>query len=247
MRPAPFVHPAPTTVDEAVAVLADLGDEAKVLAGGQSLIPVLALRLAVFEHLVDVGRIAELRGIERQGDTVWIGATTTDATVERSAVAADAVPLLARAMPLVGHFQIRSRGTVGGSVAHADPAAEHPAVVRTLDATVEARSVRSTRRIPAADPFDGLWATTLEPDELLTGVSFPVWTGRTHRDAEPGAGRLQGRGRGWRHRGAGGGRQRRGRRPRTRRGHRHPTAPLPRRHRRLPRVRRVTEMSWRQR
>lgn len=179
MKPAPFEYHAPTTVEEAVALLAELGDEAKVLAGGQSLIPMLALRLAVFEHLVDIGRTDGLRGIERRGDAVWVGAATTDATVERSAEVAAAVPLLARATPFVGHFQIRSRGTVGGSIAHADPAAEYPAVTLTLDATVEVASPRGTRTIPATELFDGLWTTTLEPDELLTGVQFPVWAGRT--------------------------------------------------------------------
>jgi len=178
MKPAPFEYHAPTSVDEAVGLLAELGDEAKVLAGGQSLIPMLALRLAVFEHLVDIGRIDGLRGIERRGDAVWVGAATTDASVERSAEVAAAVPLLARATPFVGHFQIRSRGTVGGSIAHADPAAEYPAVALTLDAVVEARSPRGTRTIPATELFDGLWTTTLAPDELLTGVLFPVWTGR---------------------------------------------------------------------
>src|SRR5688500_5373185 len=179
MKPAPFEYHAPTGVDEAVGLLAELGDEAKVLAGGQSLIPMLALRLAVFEHLVDIGRIDGLRGIERRGDALWVGAATTDASVERSAEVAAAVPLLARATPFVGHFQIRSRGTVGGSIAHADPAAEYPAVALTLDATMEATSPRGSREIPADGFFDGLWSTALEPDELLTGVSFPVWSGRT--------------------------------------------------------------------
>ncbi len=179
MKPAPFEYHAPATVDEAVALLAELGDEAKVLAGGQSLIPMLALRLAVFEHLVDIGRIDGLRGIERRGDAMWVGAATTDATVERSADVAADVPLLARATPFVGHFQIRSRGTVGGSIAHADPAAEYPAVALTLDATVEALSPRGTRTIPAAELFDGLWSTAMEPDEVLVGVSFPVWGERS--------------------------------------------------------------------
>src|SRR5688500_2731960 len=179
MKPAPFEYHAPTGVDEAVGLLAELGDEAKVLAGGQSLVPMLSLRLAVFEHLVDVGRIPALRGVERRGDAVWVGAATTDATVERHADVAAGVPLLARATPFVGHFQIRSRGTVGGSIAHADPAAEYPAVALTLDATMEATSPRGSREIPAAGFFDGLWSTALEPDELLTGVSFPVWSGRT--------------------------------------------------------------------
>src|SRR5688500_493207 len=179
MKPAPFEYHAPTGVDEAVGLLAELGDEAKVLAGGQSLIPMLALRLAVFEHLVDIGRIDGLRGIERRGDALWVGAATTDASVERSAEVAAAVPLLARATPYVGHFQIRSRGTVGGSIAHADPAAEYPAVALALDAGMEVLSSTSGRRtIAAGDFFDGLWSTTLAADEVLVGVTFPVWDGR---------------------------------------------------------------------
>jgi len=178
MKPAPFTYHAPETADAAVELLAELGDEAKVLAGGQSLIPMLALRLAAFEHLVDVGRIAALQGIERRDGALWIGAATTDAAAEASPDVAAVVPLLARATQYVGHFQIRNRGTVGGSIAHADPAAEYPAVALTLDATLEALSPRGERTIAAGDFFDGLWSTALEPDELLVGVSFPVWSGR---------------------------------------------------------------------
>ena len=179
MKPAPFEYHAPGTAAEAVGLLAELGDEAKVLAGGQSLIPMLALRLAVFDHLVDVGRIAELTGIERRDGALWVGAATVDSAVEASADVASAVPLLARATPFVGHFQIRNRGTLGGSIAHADPAAEYPAVALTLDATMEVLSPTGRRTIAAGDFFDGLWSTTMEPDELLTGVSFPVWGGRS--------------------------------------------------------------------
>lgn len=178
MKPAPFEYHVPETVAQAADLLAELGDEAKVLAGGQSLIPMLALRLAVFEHLVDVGRIAEMKGIERRDGGVWVGAGTTEATVEASAEVASAVPLLARATPYVGHFQIRSRGTLGGSIAHADPAAEYPAVALTLDARMEVASPRGRRTIAAADFFDGLWTTTMEPDEVLVGVWFPAWSGR---------------------------------------------------------------------
>ena len=179
MKPAAFEYHAPRTTEEAVQLLSELGDEAKLLAGGQSLVPMLSLRLAFFEHLVDVGRIEGLAGIERRGDQLWVGAGTIDAVLEASAEAAEAVPLLARALPLIGHFQIRSRGTVGGSIAHADPAAELPAVALALDATLEAVSQRGRREIPAADFFEGPWASCLEPDELLTGVSFPVWGGRS--------------------------------------------------------------------
>jgi aerobic carbon-monoxide dehydrogenase medium subunit len=178
MKPAPFDYHRPDTAIEAVGLLAELGDEAKVLAGGQSLIPMLALRLAAFGHLIDVGRIDGLRGIERRNGEVWIGAGTTAAAVERSADVAAALPLLARATPFVGHFQIRNRGTIGGSLAHADPAAEYPAVAVALDAELEALSPRGTRCIPAGAFFTGLWDTVLESDELLTGVTFPTWSGR---------------------------------------------------------------------
>jgi aerobic carbon-monoxide dehydrogenase medium subunit len=161
-----------------VKLLAELGDGAKVLAGGQSLIPMLALRLAVFEHLVDVGRIPELKGIRRRGASLWVGAGTTDAAVEASDEVASAVPLLAKATPLIGHFQIRSRGTLGGSIAHADPAAEYPAVALAIDAIMEVVSTRGRRTIPASEFFDGLWSTSMQPDELLVGVSFPIWSGR---------------------------------------------------------------------
>ncbi len=138
----------------------------------------LALRLAVFDRLVDVGRITALSGIERRGDALWIGAGTTDAAVERDAGVAAAAPLLARATPLIGHLQIRNRGTVGGSLAHADPAAEYPAVALALDAELEILSPGGARVVPAADFFTGLWSTVLAPDDLLVGVSFPVWQGR---------------------------------------------------------------------
>ena len=179
MKPSAFGYDAPRSVDEAVALLGELGDGAKALAGGQSLIPMLSLRLAYFDHLVDIGRIAELRGIRSERDSVIVGATTVDALLETDPEIAAKVPLLARATPLVGHFQIRSRGTVGGSIAHADPAAEYPAVALALDAEIEAVSPRGRRTIPAADFFRGFWTTDLASDELLVGVRFPVWTGRS--------------------------------------------------------------------
>ena len=178
MKPSAFDYHAPTTVDEAVGLLAELGDEAKVLAGGQSLVPMLSLRLAYFDHLVDVGRIDELQGIRADDDGVLVGATTVDAAVERSAEVAERVPLLARATPLIGHFQIRNRGTVGGSIAHADPAGEYPAVALALDAELEVASTRGRRTIPAHDFFVGFWTTAMEADELLVGARFPTWTGR---------------------------------------------------------------------
>lgn len=179
MKPASFEYHAPETVADAVRLLADLGDGAKLLAGGQSLIPILALRLGVFEHLVDIGRVDEVKGIERRDDTLWIGAGTTQATVESSAVVASEVPLLARATPLIGHFQIRNRGTLGGSIAHADPSAEYPVVARALDARMEVVSPKGRRTIAAADFFEGIWSTSMEPDEILVGVSFPIWGARS--------------------------------------------------------------------
>lgn len=178
MKPSSFGYHAPDTVDEAAALLAELGDEAKVLAGGQSLVPMMSLRLAYFEHLIDIGRIESLRGIRVESDHVVIGATTLEATVERDPEIAAKVPLLARATRFIGHPQIRNRGTVGGSIAHADPAAEYPLVALSLGAEVEVVSVRGTRRVGAADLFDGLWTTSLEADELLTEVRFPIWSGR---------------------------------------------------------------------
>ena len=178
MKPAAFEYHRPASAAESVVLLAELGDEAKVLSGGQSLIPMLSLRLAVFEHLVDIGRLDELEGIEHRDGGLWIGATTTEAAVEHSHEVASSVPLLARATPFVGHFQIRNQGTLGGSVAHADPAAEYPAVALALGATIDALSPRGVRTIAAEEFFTGLWDTALASDELLTGVTFPVWSGR---------------------------------------------------------------------
>jgi carbon-monoxide dehydrogenase medium subunit len=176
VKPAPFEYHAPDTVADAAHLLAELGDGAKVLAGGQSLIPMLALRLAVFEHLVDIGRIAELQGIERRDDALWVGGGTTQALVGASADVASTVRLLTKATPFIGHFQIRNRGTLGGSIAHADPAAEYPAVALALDAAMEVASSEDRRTIAAGNFFDGLWSTTMEPDEILVGVSFPIWS-----------------------------------------------------------------------
>jgi aerobic carbon-monoxide dehydrogenase medium subunit len=178
VKPAAFDYHRPATAVEAVTLLAELGDSAKPLAGGQSLVPMLALRLAAFEHLVDIGPISELRGIERRNGSVRIGATTTQAAIERSPVIGDAIPLLARATPLIGHFQIRNRGTIGGSCAHADPAAEYPAVALALEAEFEVLSTAGTRVVPAVEFFTGLWSTALGDEDLLTAVTIPVWEGR---------------------------------------------------------------------
>jgi aerobic carbon-monoxide dehydrogenase medium subunit len=175
MKPAPFAHHAPASLHDAVGLLARFADDAKVLAGGQSLIPVLAMRLSRFDHLVDLHGVGELTGIDRTGDTLRIGAMTTQTTVAGSAEVSAAAPLLARATRLVGHAQIRNRGTLGGSLAHADPAAEYPAVALALDAELAAVGPDGGRRIPAAEFFASTWTTTLEPSEVLVGAEFPAW------------------------------------------------------------------------
>src|SRR3954453_10484234 len=172
MKPPPFDYHAPETVDECLALLADHGDEAKVLAGGQSLVPMLALRLARPEHLVDVNRVRELARVRRENGSLVVGATTRHTTLEKDPEIAAAVPLLARVAPHIGHVQIRNRGTLGGSLAHADPAAELPAVARVLDAEIEVAGPRGTRRIAAAHFFETVFTTSLEADELVTAVHF---------------------------------------------------------------------------
>ena len=167
-------YEAPKTVSEAVELLAEQQDDASVLAGGQSLIPLLALRLAYPAVLVDINGITELSGVSAADGRVAVGAMTREYVAEASATVADAVPLLAAALPLIGHEAIRSRGTIGGSMAHADPAAELPAVARALDAEFVVRGPTGERVIPAAEWFEGYLTTARRPDELLTEVRFPV-------------------------------------------------------------------------
>ena len=174
MKLPPVEYEAPTTVADAVGLLAEHGDEASVLAGGQSLIPLLALRLARPEVLIDINRVDELSGVSAADGHVTIGAMTREYVAEESGTVAEAVPLLAAALPMIGHEAIRSRGTIGGSLAHADPAAELPAVARALDAEFVVRGPSGTRVIPAAQWFDGYLTTSRRPDELLAEVRFPA-------------------------------------------------------------------------
>ena len=174
MKLPPFAYEAPTTVAEAVDLLAEHLDEASVLAGGQSLIPLLALRLARPEVLIDINGLAELSGISAIDGGVAIGAMTREYVAEESEVVAGAVPLLAAALPLIGHEAIRSRGTIGGSLAHADAAAELPAVARALDAEFVVRGPAGERVIPAAQWFEGYLTTARRSDELLVEVRFPA-------------------------------------------------------------------------
>lgn len=174
MKAAPFRYSAPTTLEELLALVgADGDEEVRLLAGGQSLMPILALRLAQPEHLVDLNTVAGLDSFGAQNGELVVGAMVRQRTAERSPVVAAGCPLLAEALPLVGHVAIRNRGTIGGSIAHADPAAETPAVALALDATLVARSAAAERRIRADDCFRGYLETALEPGEVLTEVRFP--------------------------------------------------------------------------
>jgi carbon-monoxide dehydrogenase medium subunit len=171
MKAAPFAYARPGTVEDAVAELTR--DGAKVLAGGQSLVPVLAMRLGRPSTLVDINAIPELTSMGRTNGSLRIGAMVRQRQVQYEEVSKE-VPLLRLALPWVGHREIRSRGTVCGSIAHADPSAELPAVAACLNATMTLRSTRGTRDVPAAEFFTGALSTVVEPDELLTEVRFPV-------------------------------------------------------------------------
>ncbi len=170
MKPAPFEYDRPQSVDEALELL---GADAKVLAGGQSLVPLLNFRLARPERLVDVSRLGELAYLRRTRGVLRIGALTRQATLERSPLVAAHWPLLTQAVGLVGHPQIRNRGTVGGSIAHADPAAELPVALTALDARFHCRSRRGARTLGAGELFRGPLTTSLEEDELLVEIEVP--------------------------------------------------------------------------
>src|SRR6201996_710032 len=174
MKLPDFEYQSPVTVAEAISLLAEHQDEASLLAGGQSLIPLLAMRLAHPAVVIDINGLDELSGVAVTSGQVTIGALTREYAAEESKTVAEAVPLLAAALPLIGHEAIRSRGTIGGSLAHADPAAELPAVARALDAEFVVRGPSGTRVIPAAQWFDGYLTTSRRPDELLAEVRFPA-------------------------------------------------------------------------
>lgn len=179
LKPPPFDYEAPALLADAVSLLADPDREAIVLAGGQSLVPMLNLRFARPELLVDLGRIEGLDHIRVEGDQLVIGAMVTKRDVERSPLVREHHPLLHAATLEVGHPQIRSRGTVGGSMAHADPAAEYPAVAITTDAQMLVTGPGGTRTIGAEDFFLGHLTTVLEPGDILTEVRFPVMARRS--------------------------------------------------------------------
>jgi CO/xanthine dehydrogenase FAD-binding subunit len=174
MKPAPFEYDDPQTVDEALDLLARHGEECKVLAGGQSLVPLMNFRLARPARLLDINGVSELSGIKREGGTLQLGAMTRHSEVERSNVIAESWPLLHEAIGWVGHAQIRNRGTVGGSVAHADPAAELPAAFAALDARFHLRSKRGSRVLGWQQFFVAEFTTALAADELVTSVQVPA-------------------------------------------------------------------------
>ena len=173
MIPAVFEYQRASSADEAVSLLAQAGDEAKLLAGGHSLLPLMKLRLATPSVLIDIGRIQDLSYISDGGDHVAVGALTRHRDVQTSALLQAQVPILAHAAGMVGDRQVRHRGTIGGSVAHGDPASDLPAVVLALGATMVAKGPNGEREIAATDFFQGFLETALAPDELLTEIRLP--------------------------------------------------------------------------
>ena len=180
MKPAPFEYHQPHSLGEALALMAQHAGAAKPLAGGQSLIPAMNFRLAMPAVLVDLNRVSELAYVRTSGGELHIGAMTRQAVAERDDAIAQGAPLLRQTMPFIAHAQIRNRGTIGGSLAHADPAAELPAVMVALDARFELRSVKGTRTVRAEEFFTGLFTTAMHADELLVdiGIAAPKQNNR---------------------------------------------------------------------
>ena len=174
MKPPRFTYARPETVAEVLALLARAGEDAKILAGGQSLVPLLNLRMASVSALIDVNQLRELSFIARENGTLAIGALTRHRQLEAAEEVHRSVPLIARAAVEVGHLAIRNRGTIGGSLVHADPAAEWPLIAVTLDAQLVLRSQEQTRTIAARDFFLAPLTTTIEPNEMLCEIRFPV-------------------------------------------------------------------------
>ncbi|MCV2490116.1 xanthine dehydrogenase family protein subunit M [Geodermatophilus sp. YIM 151500] len=177
MIPAPFAYARPTTVDEAVQAIAEGGEDVKVMAGGQSLIPVMRLRLAAPETVVDLGRVAELRGVRDDGDAIVIGAMTTHAQVLADPLVRQHAPLVAAATETVADRQTRHRGTFGGALAHADPAGDLPACALALDAELVVAGLGGRRTVPAAEFFVDYLTTALEEGEILVEVRIPKLPG----------------------------------------------------------------------
>ncbi|HET9588154.1 MAG TPA: xanthine dehydrogenase family protein subunit M [Anaerolineales bacterium] len=191
MKPAPFEYHAPDSLEEALAILRDTGSDSKLLAGGQSLVPAMNFRVVQPSVLIDLNRIPELNYIRADPGVLRIGAMTRERQLELDPVIAKAAPLLAEAMPHVAHPQIRNRGTLGGSVAHADPAAELPVIMLALGARLKARSASNERWIDAQNFFSGMFSTDLAPDEMLVEIELPPGpplTGWSFMEVAPRAG-----------------------------------------------------------
>ncbi|MFN8558260.1 MAG: FAD binding domain-containing protein [Dehalococcoidia bacterium] len=178
MIPAPFTYFAPSTVDEAIALLQQHGEQAKLLAGGHSLVPLMKLRLATPAVVIDIGRLPDLAYIRREGDAIAVGALTTHHMLESSALLRADLPLVAEAAAAIGDVQVRNRGTIGGSLVHADPGGDLPAVALALDATLVLRGPAGERTVNAEDFFLGMLTTAIEPDEVLTAVRLAALPGR---------------------------------------------------------------------
>jgi carbon-monoxide dehydrogenase medium subunit len=179
VKPPAFEYFDPPTLEEAISLLGEHADSAKILAGGQSLVPMLNLRLLRPGILVDINRVAALSFIELRGGELVIGAATRQRAIERSALVRDKCPLLHAAMPFIAHFQIRNRGTIGGSLSHADPAAELPTVATALGGKLVLRSIRGERVVSANDFYTAYLTTAMEPDELMTEIRLPVQPAHT--------------------------------------------------------------------
>jgi len=179
MKPAPLKYIAATSLDHALRLKHDYGEEARFLAGGQSLVPTINFRLAQPAVLIDLNPLDALAGIAANGNAIRIGALTRYRTLERDALIADAVPLMREALPHIAHPQIRNRGTLGGNLAHADPASEMPAIVLALGGRLRAQSASAERWIAAKDFFLGPLTTALEADEMLVEIEIPARTKRT--------------------------------------------------------------------
>ena len=173
MKPAPFNYVVPTSIDETLALLEEHAPDARLLAGGQSLVPMMNFRLSRPSHLIDLNGVPELAFIHDNQDHLSIGAMTRERTIEESSLIRRYIPLLHEATQHIAHLPIRSRGTIGGSVSNADPAAEYPAALLTLDGEMVVRSKQSTRQIKASDFFQGIMETALEPNELLVEIILP--------------------------------------------------------------------------
>lgn len=174
MIPPTFEYHAPRSVADAIRLLGDLGPDAKLLAGGHSLLPMMKMRFAQPGHLVDLGKIAALRGIAQVGDAIHIGAMSTEHDLLHSALLAEKLPLLVEGAAQVADPQVRYKGTIGGDVSHGDPANDHPALMLALDASFVLSGPRGERTVPAAEFFVGLYSTLLEPDEILTQIRVPI-------------------------------------------------------------------------